>query len=145
MFATSAMHTYAHQWACQIVCNPRLSKGLGLTDGEGIECLWSHLHKLIGITHASAVSFMDIYMLRDILMCPKQWRWIWLIDCQMTSIGLELHDDLGDWIQRQLAKGIGGHMKKAKKILDECGVSLTKLRAQWELQQASQLSIHTHK
>ncbi|KAF8229912.1 hypothetical protein L208DRAFT_1423974 [Tricholoma matsutake] len=127
MFATSAMHTYAHQWACQIVCNPRLSKGLGLTDGEGIECLWSHLHKLIGITHASA------------------WRWIWLIDCQMTSIGLELHDDLGDWIQRQLAKGIGGHMKKAKKILDECGVSLTKLRAQWELQQASQLSIHTHK
>ena len=84
-------------------------------------------------------------MLRDILTCPKRRRRIWLIDRQTTSIGLELRDDLGDWIRRRLAKGIGGHTKKAKKILDECGVSPTELRAQWELQRASQLSIRARK
>ncbi|KAF9465525.1 hypothetical protein BDZ94DRAFT_322334 [Collybia nuda] len=36
-FATSAMHVYAHQWACQLVYNPQIQVGLGLTDGEGIE------------------------------------------------------------------------------------------------------------
>jgi Kyakuja-Dileera-Zisupton transposase len=56
MFATSAMHAYGHQWACQLVYNPRLRKGLGLTDGEGVERLWSRLRKLIGITRSSGVS-----------------------------------------------------------------------------------------
>ncbi|RXW11782.1 hypothetical protein EST38_g14073 [Candolleomyces aberdarensis] len=34
LFATSAMHTYAHQWACQLVYNPRLREALGLSNGE---------------------------------------------------------------------------------------------------------------
>jgi hypothetical protein len=55
VFATSAMHAYAHQWACQLVYNPRLREGLGLTDGEGVERLWSRMRKLIGIARASAV------------------------------------------------------------------------------------------
>ena len=55
MFAMSAMHTYTHQWACQIVHNPQMQDGFGLMDGESMECLWSQLHKLIGITCASAV------------------------------------------------------------------------------------------
>lgn len=37
MFATTAMHTYAHQWSCQLQYNPRLKPELGLTDGEGVE------------------------------------------------------------------------------------------------------------
>jgi hypothetical protein len=40
MFAMSTMHAYAHQWACQIVYNPQLWDGFGLTDGEGVERLW---------------------------------------------------------------------------------------------------------
>lgn len=55
-FATSAMHAYGHQWSCQLEYNPRLRKGLGLTDGEGTERLWSRLRKLIGITRQSGVS-----------------------------------------------------------------------------------------
>jgi hypothetical protein len=55
LLATSAMHAYAHQWSCQIVYNPRLRKGLGLSDGEGVERLWSKMRKLIGITRSSAV------------------------------------------------------------------------------------------
>lgn len=56
MFRTSAMHAYGHQWVCQLVYNPRLTEGMGLTDGEGVERLWSRLRKLIGITRTSAVS-----------------------------------------------------------------------------------------
>jgi Kyakuja-Dileera-Zisupton transposase len=56
MFATSAMHAYGHEWSCQLIYNPRLREGLGLTDGEGVERLWSRLRKLIGITRASGVS-----------------------------------------------------------------------------------------
>ncbi|KAK0498094.1 hypothetical protein EDD18DRAFT_1308484 [Armillaria luteobubalina] len=53
MFATSVMHAYGHQWSCQLIYNPRLKPGLGLTDGEGVERLWSCLRNLIGITQSS--------------------------------------------------------------------------------------------
>ncbi|KAF8223939.1 hypothetical protein L208DRAFT_1425919 [Tricholoma matsutake] len=55
LLATSAMHAYAHQWACQLIYNPCLHNGLSLSDGEGVEQLWSRLRKLIGITRSSAV------------------------------------------------------------------------------------------
>jgi hypothetical protein len=55
-FATTAMHAYGHDWACQSVYNPRLSIGLGLADREGTKHLWSRLIKLIGIERSSSVS-----------------------------------------------------------------------------------------
>ena len=55
-FATSAMHAYAHQWACQLEFNPRLKAGFGLTDGEGVERLWSRLCDQIPILHHVSVS-----------------------------------------------------------------------------------------
>ncbi|KAG2056662.1 hypothetical protein BDR06DRAFT_1040389 [Suillus hirtellus] len=36
-FATTAMHAYGHEWACQLVYNPQMCLGLGLSDGEGTE------------------------------------------------------------------------------------------------------------
>ena len=59
-FATTAMHAYGHEWACQLVYNPRLISGLGLSDGEGTEHLWSHFIKLIGIECISSVSSYQI-------------------------------------------------------------------------------------
>jgi len=56
LLATSAMHAYGHQWSCQLEYNPRLRVGMGLTDGEGVERLWSRLWRLIGITRSSGVS-----------------------------------------------------------------------------------------
>jgi len=50
-----AMHTYGHEWACQLVYNPCLVPSLGLSDGEGTERLWSCLIKLIGIERSSLV------------------------------------------------------------------------------------------
>jgi hypothetical protein len=54
-FATSAMHAYAHQWSCQLVYSPRFRNGLGLSDGEGTERLWSQFRKLISISRVSGV------------------------------------------------------------------------------------------
>lgn len=50
------MHAYAHQWSCQLKYNPRLQKGMGLSDGEGVERLWSRLRRLIGVTRTMGVS-----------------------------------------------------------------------------------------
>ena len=36
-------HAYGHEWPCQLVYNPCLVPGLGLSDGEGTERLWSRL------------------------------------------------------------------------------------------------------
>jgi len=55
-FAMTAMHAYSHAWSCQLVYNPCIIRGLGLSDGEGTERLWSRFIKLIGIERASSVS-----------------------------------------------------------------------------------------
>ncbi|KAJ7882946.1 hypothetical protein B0H14DRAFT_2291550, partial [Mycena olivaceomarginata] len=49
-FVISAMHSYGNQWVCQLVYSPRLCRGIGLTDGEGVERYWSRVRKLIPIT-----------------------------------------------------------------------------------------------
>ncbi|KAG6835936.1 hypothetical protein H0H93_013187, partial [Arthromyces matolae] len=126
-FATSAMHAYVHQWACQLVYNPRLRVGLGLTDGEGVERLWSRLRKLIGITRTS-----------------HRARRIWMLDRQVGLIGLEHRDDLGLWIQRRLTKGVERQGEEAQETLRQIKIPESTLRAQWELQRASQLSIRAH-
>ncbi|KAJ7584472.1 hypothetical protein C8J56DRAFT_893124 [Mycena floridula] len=112
----------------KLVYNPRLQCRLGLTDGEGVERLWSRLRKLIGI---------ERYMARN--------GRIWLLDRQADSIGDELRDGLGDFINTWLKKGIWGQGKKAQQILDDGGISLSVLREQWELQRKSQLSVSSAK
>jgi hypothetical protein len=63
-FATMAMHTYGHEWVCQLVYNQWLIEGLGLSDGEGTEKLWSCSIELIGIECSSSVSdkMVDMHM-----------------------------------------------------------------------------------
>lgn len=46
-FGTSVFHSYAHRWGCQLNYNPRLNKGWGLSDGEGLERDWSFLSPLV--------------------------------------------------------------------------------------------------
>ena len=45
--ALSVFHAYAHVMHCQMKYNPRLIPNFGLTDGEGMERLWSYLAKYI--------------------------------------------------------------------------------------------------
>ncbi|EPQ51554.1 hypothetical protein GLOTRDRAFT_96295 [Gloeophyllum trabeum ATCC 11539] len=119
-WSTSVMHAYGHEWACRLIYNPRMTEGLGLTDGEGTERFWSKSRKLIPITRTSAHS-----------------RRIWLVDRQAAAIGDELREDLGDYIKRRIGR-------EAEEELEACGVALEELRLQWELQRATQLSIRAH-
>ncbi|OAV86035.1 hypothetical protein PTTG_30124 [Puccinia triticina 1-1 BBBD Race 1] len=47
-FGTSIFHSYVHNWACQLDYSPRFNTGWGLSDGEGLERMWSYLAKLVG-------------------------------------------------------------------------------------------------
>jgi len=68
-----------------------------------------------------------------------------MLDRQAASVGNELRDDLGDWIQRRLRCGVKAQGKNAQYILEDCGVGLEELREQWKLQQAAQLSVRARK
>ncbi|KNE89635.1 hypothetical protein PSTG_16899 [Puccinia striiformis f. sp. tritici PST-78] len=46
-FGTSVFHAYVHEWKCQVKFNPRYNIGWGLSDGEGLERLWSSLSPLV--------------------------------------------------------------------------------------------------
>ncbi|KAJ7578219.1 hypothetical protein C8J56DRAFT_1112185 [Mycena floridula] len=125
-FATTAMHAYAHQWSCQLVYNPRLYLGLGLTDGEGVERIWSMLCHLIGITRH----------------CSRNRR-IWYLDRLSSFVG-ELHrDSFGEWINRKL-KRVQADVKESKDIIDTSGNTVEELRAEWELQKADGISVRAH-
>ncbi|KAI6034740.1 hypothetical protein BKA83DRAFT_4487730 [Pisolithus microcarpus] len=113
-FATTAMHAYGHEWACQLIYNPRLITGLGLSDGKGTERLWSCFIKLIGIEHASAVSGS-------------------LIDRRLLA-----------WLKRRMRKGIEEQGSAAEEVLAGCDVPVTELQGQWTQQWEAQLSIRAH-
>ncbi|KAG2124876.1 hypothetical protein DEU56DRAFT_963177 [Suillus clintonianus] len=126
-FATTAMHAYGHEWACQLVYNPRMCVGLGLSDGEGTERLWSRFVRLIGVERSSS-----------------RQRRLWLLDRQAAAIGQEMRIDLGDWIKRRLRRGIKDQGAVAQETLTKCRIPIEELRSQWLHQQKSQLSIRTH-
>ncbi|KAI7933315.1 hypothetical protein MJO28_017727 [Puccinia striiformis f. sp. tritici] len=46
-FGTSIFHAYAHSWTCQLEYNPRFHVGWGMSDGEGLERMWSYLSPLV--------------------------------------------------------------------------------------------------
>ncbi|KAG2751616.1 hypothetical protein P692DRAFT_20774814 [Suillus brevipes Sb2] len=126
-FATTAMHAYGHEWACQLVYNPRICVGLGLSDGEGTERLWSRLVRLIGVERTSS-----------------RQRRLWLIDRQAVAIASEMRIDLGDWIKRCLKRGIKEQGSAAQDALDRCEVPIEELQSEWSKQRQSQLSIRAH-
>ncbi|KIJ14126.1 hypothetical protein PAXINDRAFT_13039 [Paxillus involutus ATCC 200175] len=121
------MHAYGHEWACQLIYNPRLAVGLGLSDGEGTERLWSRFIKLISIERASSHQ-----------------RRLWLIDRQAAAVGYEMRKDLGSWLKRRMKKGVGEQGAAAQKVLDECEVLIPELQSQWSKQCIAQLSIRAH-
>ncbi|KAH9809795.1 hypothetical protein DFH28DRAFT_904299 [Melampsora americana] len=47
ILGTSVFHAYVHSWGCQLQYNPRFLQYWGLSDGEGLERLWSDLTPLI--------------------------------------------------------------------------------------------------
>jgi len=144
-FVTTAMHAYGHQWACQLAYNPRLCRGLGLTDGEGVERTWSRLRKLVGVVRSSSVmSINDVPTLVLIFTLSLQRaRRIWMTDRQLSYIAIELREDLGDWIRRRLKRGISEQKQKSEQVLSAIAISKGELHRQWELQKAAQMSVQS--
>ena len=67
------MHTYGHQWVCQIVFGPRFSIGLALTDGEGVERVWALLTGLIALKRQMGASSFRIELpLLTTLIAPMK-------------------------------------------------------------------------
>ncbi|CAK5267327.1 unnamed protein product [Mycena citricolor] len=60
-FVINIMHSFVHEWDCQLVYSPRFFTGMGLSDMEGVERFWSQMRKLIGMTQTQWV--------RELLHC----------------------------------------------------------------------------
>ncbi|KAI0701749.1 hypothetical protein C8Q76DRAFT_633393 [Earliella scabrosa] len=145
VFATSVMHAYGHQWSCQLVYNPRLRAGLGLTEGEGTERVWSKFRKLIGVTRTSGASFFFPFVpaCRTNKKLQRSRR-IWYLDRHAESVNAIAREDLGSWHRSRLKNGVEARSAKADRELEEANVPLGELREQWQLQRAAQLSLRNH-
>ncbi|PPR07291.1 hypothetical protein CVT24_007353 [Panaeolus cyanescens] len=122
---TTAMHAYGHQWSCQLVYNPRMCDGLGLTDGEGVERNWSKMYKVIGIERVSSAAGREL-----------------ILEQLISSIALEAREDLGAWIKRRI-RHTNKQYKEATDQMNASGKSIAYLRQQWALQKTEQLSFQS--
>ncbi|KIK91903.1 hypothetical protein PAXRUDRAFT_13522 [Paxillus rubicundulus Ve08.2h10] len=91
--------------------NPRLAIGLGLSDGEGTERLWSQFIKLIGIERASSCQHC-----------------VWLIDRHAAAVGQEMWKDLRSWLRHQMKKGVSEQSATTQKVIDKCEISIPELQ-----------------
>ena len=48
--AVGVFHIFGHQPSCQVTYHPRTCDGLGLSDGESLERLWSFLNGYVSST-----------------------------------------------------------------------------------------------
>ncbi|KAL0057592.1 hypothetical protein AAF712_015755 [Marasmius tenuissimus] len=121
--ATAVMHAYSHQWVCQLHYNPRMRVGLGITDGEGTERLWSRLCKMIGLERRASRA-----------------RRVWMIDRQCDAIALDLREGIGKWITKRLQKNVQKKEADAVKELRKLGTTQGVLRRYWSEQKEAQSS-----
>ncbi|XP_063399129.1 uncharacterized protein LOC134683743, partial [Mytilus trossulus] len=87
-FSIPIFHSYGHKMSCQVLYGPRRTSGIGLTDGESLERLWSYLGKFSRITKE---------------MTPEN-----RIDLLTDAL---LH--YGSRIRNKLSQSLPGRMKKA--------------------------------
>ncbi|KAH9818881.1 hypothetical protein DFH28DRAFT_887762 [Melampsora americana] len=90
-FGTSVFHSYVHQWSCQLQYNPRLNEDWGLSDGEGLERIWSKLAPLVGALRYST-SFHRLCALelrtRQINESGRKVSVRWMLQLLSTSYSL---------------------------------------------------------
>ncbi|OAV89208.1 hypothetical protein PTTG_28768 [Puccinia triticina 1-1 BBBD Race 1] len=133
LFGTLVFHAYVHKWLCQVKYNPQLNKWWGLSNGEGLERLWSFLSPLI----------------------PSLWVSTWLhrlhvIHVLSQYLAKELNESAGEWLHRKLFMALST-IKKSHKGLEKlhqllvltnlaCGNYKNEFfQAQWDNKQAYHL------
>lgn len=63
-WGVSIFHAYAHSVKCQLKYHPRIQEGIGLTDGESLERIWSYLGRFVSNTkHMRPAHRLDILSL----------------------------------------------------------------------------------
>ncbi|KAJ8095471.1 hypothetical protein PM082_023241 [Marasmius tenuissimus] len=122
--ATAVMHAYGHQWACQLHYNLRMRIGLGITDGEGTERLWSRLRRMIGLEKRASRA-----------------KRCWMLDRQCDSVAMDLREGLGAWIRKRLHKNIQKKEAEAVRMLRKLDTTLDVLRHYWDEQKDAQGSV----
>ncbi|KAH9807729.1 hypothetical protein DFH28DRAFT_1088754 [Melampsora americana] len=125
-FGTSVFHSHVHQWACQLKYNPRLNEDWGMSDGEGLERIWSSLAALVGALR---------YSTKHHRLCALNLR------AQHTNRVKRMQSI--QWLKRRFASsGKLLHTSTAQlQDLRGCNPTCTEayLKAQWTHQRASQL------
>ncbi|KZP33320.1 hypothetical protein FIBSPDRAFT_882069 [Athelia psychrophila] len=142
MFATTAMHAYAHQWSCQLMYNPRLKPGVTAMG------TWTSGHEhMMGRSPEGSRAREGALGPVGVGGEPRGgdptvWRGGqrgvdvgWILDRQLTFIGYNMRSGLGDWIRRKLKSGVIDMTKESEKTLLTCGATEAELREQWGLQE----------
>ncbi|KAJ7714827.1 hypothetical protein DFH07DRAFT_974350 [Mycena maculata] len=120
-FAVSVFHMFGHRWPCQLIYHPLKCCGFGHTNGEGCECFWHSISRLIAYLRVSG------YHLH-----------LYTIDSQIEHADKMSLGRLASWILRWTAH-CEGKLKDAVAELQTCGVAEDVLRAQW----ADQVAVQT--
>ncbi|KAH9809146.1 hypothetical protein DFH28DRAFT_1067209 [Melampsora americana] len=94
LFGTSVFHAYAHQWRCQIFFNPRFIRLFGLSDGEGLERVWSDLSPLVsGLRISTRLHRLLSIHWRVIFFSERTTRatgnWLWRKLCNVFKVRFE--------------------------------------------------------
>ncbi|KAK0560944.1 hypothetical protein OC861_006058 [Tilletia horrida] len=103
-------HVYGHTASCQALYNPRRVQGMGWTDGEGMERIWSSLSSLI----ASGRSMSQV---------QRRFH----LEERIHHLAVSKRKDLLTHIQRKLSR-LTLVARSCGKILDGNGASLTRMQ-----------------
>ncbi|RDB26796.1 hypothetical protein Hypma_005259 [Hypsizygus marmoreus] len=120
IFAISVFHAFGHQWPCQIIYHPRKCRGFGLSDGEGCECFWHSISKLIAY-----------------LRVCRYHQWLYTLDKQVEHAHTAILTHLGQWLLRR-SQHCHTKLLEAEALLRACGHNEEFLRAQWKAQVTAQ-------
>ncbi|KIO24119.1 hypothetical protein M407DRAFT_55476, partial [Tulasnella calospora MUT 4182] len=123
----SVLHPFGHEWPCQILKNPRMQVGMGLTDGEGTERFWSRCRKLIPITRHSSRN-----------------KRIYLLDGRADTIQRSIFMSLGTWIRNRVSNASDQASNAASEIA-QTGLDQVFLQRQWDQQRQAQAPLTTSK
>ncbi|KAH6902181.1 hypothetical protein BKA70DRAFT_1229224 [Coprinopsis sp. MPI-PUGE-AT-0042] len=99
-------------WACQVVYAPRMRKGMGLTDGEGIERLWSRIRRLIPITRNASMQYSQDFV-------REQWR-----HQQATQLSHKSHAPVRVKKELDLVLGLQAEIDSTQKTIESARKAL---------------------
>ncbi|KAH9825058.1 hypothetical protein DFH28DRAFT_1077494 [Melampsora americana] len=135
-FATSVFHAYAHQWPCQIMYHPRFIKHFGLSDGEGLERLWSFLSDLVATNR----------------ICTRLHR-LQSVNLRAELYGEELTASTGKWLFKKYHNAVNVLSLAQSALVNLCNLpnpatgqnySRGFFRAQWKSEREAQGSKNQH-